>query len=412
MLSDCFTCLALVHVHLIFGLSYYYYHTIGFNSVHGCPVCTHAYPSHGKMMFIGSRRELHADSPLRDRRCGAYEFISEERRGPARLRTTTLMQDCLRLMKEQDWRHVCGFAGPPMFDKRVGFDYVLDNIPEPMHLFARLFTFFANIIGGGRGKSTRAKSWRDRQMDQKHREECETLGIFPQVWPGRRKSLSDFARSTLLEPTDGDIARMRRPLLERWLRSVGVSSQGLLVGDLRRRVMQIRRQLRQPGEYTFTPLKPAPLPWRLTPAGFKEVDKRVLAMVFPCNTERVIKDGKSFLNYCAATSKSIKKHIMLIRILPTVLRGFVQSVRRALRSLILGWRMLEGQVHSYNECKRLGIEPGARSLNPDVIPTAKKVLVEGVSMTTGAVPPSTIVPCLHLLTHFGDQTALFGILIW
>lgn len=377
-------------------------------------MCTHAYGKHGcrKTMFIGSRRELPADSPLRSRRCGTYEFVSEERRGPARLRTTTLMQDCLRLMKEKDWAHVCGFAGPPMFDKRIGFDFVLDNIPEPMHVFPRIFIFFANIICGGRGKSTRAKSWRDRNMDQKHREECETLGIFPQVWPGRRKTLSDFARSTLLEPTDHDIVKMRRPLLERWLRTVGVSSKGLLVGDLRRRVMQIRRQLRQPGEYTFTPLKPAPLPWRLTPLGFKEVDKRVLAMVFPCNTERVIKNGASFLNSCAATSKSAKKHIMLIRILPTVLRGFVMSVRRALRLLVLGWRMLEGQVYSYNECKRLGIEPGARALDPDVIPMAKKLIVEGLSMTTGAVPPSTIIPCLHLVGHFPDQAKIFAILIW
>jgi len=121
-------------------------------------VCTHAYGKHGyrKTIFIGSRRELPADSPLRGRRCGTYEFVSEERRGPARLRTTTLMQDCLRLMKEKDWAHVCGFAGPPMFDKRIGFDFVLDNIPEPMHVFPRIFIFFANIICGGRGKSTRA----------------------------------------------------------------------------------------------------------------------------------------------------------------------------------------------------------------------------------------------------------------
>ena len=74
--------------------------------------------------------------------------------------------------------------------------------------------------------------------------------------------------------------------------------------------------------------------------------------------------------------------------------------------------MLEGQVHSYNECKRLRIEPGARSLDPDVIPTAKKLIVQGLSMTTGAVPPSTIIPCLHLVGHFEDQSIIFGIVIW
>lgn len=366
----------------------------------------------GQLMYLGSRRELPADSPLRGRRFGPYHFVSEERRGPARLRTTRYMRSCLRVLREEDLMHVCGFAGPPMFDKRIGFDFTLDSIPEPMHLFPRIFLFYTNVICGGLGKSTRAKSWRDRKMDEKHRHECAELGIFPEIWPQRMQRLSDADRAALLTPTDEDIERMTRPLLERWLRVVGERTSGLHVPVLKRRIAEIRRQLQQPGDFMFRPRTPSHLPWRLTRVGFNAVDERVRSLVFPLNTERVLKDGASFLNSAAATCKSAKKHMMLIRILPTVLRGFVQSVRRGLRKVVLGWRLLEGQVHSFNKCSRLGIEAGCRSLSPGVIETAKLVLVEGISMSSGAVPPSTIIPYLHSLVHYPDSAIIFGILLW
>ena len=385
----------------------------GFNSVQGCPFCVNIYPSHAShMMKLGTRRQLPVDSPLRGRRFGPYQFIDEERRGPAQLRTTQLMNDCLRMLREDDLLHVCGFAGPPMFNKRIGFDWVLDGIPEPMHLFARVLRFYTSIIRGGRGSSTKAKSWRDRQMDLKHRQECQHLGIFEELWPGRMVRLSDSVRTALMAPTHGDIARMTRPVLERWLKAVGETTRGLLVGDLRRRVMQIRRQLSQPGDFMFTPLKPSPLPWQLTQTGFDAVDARIKGLVFPHNTERVLHAGRSFLNSSAAVWKSSQRHLLLLRILPTVLRGFVQALRRGLRFLVLGCRLLEGQVHSFNECKGLNLEPGSRSLDPTVIPMARTFVIRGLSMTTGAVPPSTLIPYLHILSHFPDAAVIFGILLW
>lgn len=381
--------------------------------MHGCPVCVHSYPSPlSRMVNLGCRRHLPADSPLRSRNVGPYHFLDEERRPPARLRTTHLMQDCLRLLREDNLGHVCGFVGPPMFDKRVGFDWVLDSIPEPMHLFARIFVFFTNILCGGRGKSTRAKSWRDRKLDQRHRDECESLGIFPKVWPSHMQRLSNSVRQALLTPTNNDIAHMTRPFLERWLRVVGEKTDRIPVDNLRRRVMEIRQVLQQPGDYMFSPRRPTLLPWQLTRAGFEEVDQRIKVMVFPLKTEAVLYKGRSFLNSAAATSKSATKHLMLFRVLPTVLRGFVQPVRRALRFLVLGWRLLEGQVHSYNECMRLRIEPGGRSLDPNILPTAKKFMVEGLAMTTGSVPPSTLIPCLKVLVHYPDQAVILGILTW
>ena len=76
------------------------------------------------------------------------------------------------------------------------------------------------------------------------------------------------------------------------------------------------------------------------------------------------------------------------------------------RWMVLGLRMLDGQVHSFNQCKRLHIEPGSRSFAPDLIPTIRKFLVCGLSMITGAVPPSTLIPYLKVLCHYADQADL------
>ena len=223
--------------------------------------------------------------------------------------------------------------------------------------------------------------------------------------------MADNVRAALLISTDEDIARSTRPFLELWLRTVGETTNGLLVNDLRRRILQIRQELRHPRDYIFLRAD-SPLPWRLTRDAFKEVDRRIVCMVFPHNTERVTKDGKSCLRSAAATCKTAKKMIMLLYILPTVLRGYVQALRRGLRFMVLALRMLDGQVHSYNECIRLGVEPGTRCFDPDLIPTIKKFITLGLAMVTGSVPPSLLIPCLHLLGHHGDHGKRFAILRW
>lgn len=363
-------------------------------------------------MYLGTRRLLPADSPLRQRRCGAYHFIDEERRPPAAKRTTRLLNVCLQIKKDRDLQHVCGFSGPPMLSKRIGFDMVLDNIAEWMHANGRIFTFFVGITCGPHGESSRAKSWASKGLDRKHRLECEKLGVFPSVWLSRKIKLTDEQRELLLRPTDEDISSTTRPGLERWAHLVGENTKDLLVDELRQRIMAIRRQLRQPGDYFFTPLRLGRLPWRLSREAFDEVDRRVLRMVLPHNTEAVTKQGRTFLRFTNASNKTSKKLLALLVILPTVLRGYIQPLRRALRLLVLGLRMLDGQVHSYNECIRLGVEPGSRTFDKRLIPEITKLIITGLCMTTGSVPPSTLVPCLHLLSHYPDQAILFGILRW
>lgn len=385
----------------------------GFQSVHGCPDCINEYPSYdSKMMYLGTRRQLPPGSPLRQRRCGIYQFIRAEMRAPAARRTTEMMQMCLQVAKDENLKHVCGFTGSPMLSLRTDFDLMFDNIAEWMHALGRVFVFAVGIMFGSHGESTRAESWSNRRMDVKHRAQCERLGIFPSVWPGRQIKLTDEQRAALLQPTDADVNATTRPQLEKWARAVGVKTSDLLVDALRAKVREIRHRLRQPEDYYFVPRKPAQLPWRLTREGFAEVDRRVLRMVFPHHTESLVKNGRTFLRFTNASNKTSKKILALLVVLPTVLRGYIQAFRRGLRLLILGLRMIDGQVHSYNACVRLGVEPGSRTFDRRLVTKIHTLIITGLSMITGSVPPSTLTACLHLLGHYPEHAALFCVLRW
>ena len=180
--------------------------------MHGCADCLHENPSYcGRMMYLGSRRHLPRNSPLRSRRCGVYHFVADERRGPPARRTTASMKLCLQIVKDDNLQHVFGFTRLPMLSARLGFDLTLDCCPEWMHALGRIFTMFAGIIVGGRGESTRAKSWNASRTDHKHRMQCKTLNIFPSVWVNRCIRLTAEQRACLLRPSDEDIDDATRP---------------------------------------------------------------------------------------------------------------------------------------------------------------------------------------------------------
>ena len=68
----------------------------GYASEQGCPDCLVKYKSMWKMMYVGTRQLLPANSPLRNKTCGEYEFHEEERRPAPPARTTRLMHECLQ----------------------------------------------------------------------------------------------------------------------------------------------------------------------------------------------------------------------------------------------------------------------------------------------------------------------------
>ena len=122
--------------------------------------------------------------------------------------------------------------------------------------------------------------------------------------------------------------------------------------------------------------------------------------------------GKSFLRASDACSKTKQKLLALIIVLPTVIRGYIQPLRRALCFLTLGLRMLQGQVYSYNRCVQLNVETGSSCLDPRQNPAIKTFIIDGLSMMEGSLPPSVLKPSLHAVSHYPDHATLFDIIWW
>ena len=66
-------------------------------------------------------------------------------------------------------------------------------------------------------------------------------------------------------------------------------------------------------------------------------------------------------------------------VLPTVLRGYVPSVHRAILTLISALRQLDGQVYSYADAKDLGVRPGSHCVVKAQLPALHHQLVIGLS---------------------------------
>ena len=102
----------------------------------------------------------------------------------------------------------------------------------------------------------------------------------------------------------------------------------------------------------------------------------------------------------------------MLVLLPTVLSGFVPAVHRALLTLVYGLRLLDGQVVSFKEATRLGVEPGSHVLKKSSIEYAGALVILGLVMLEGSFPISHLNPALHHLAHYPRMVARVGCLRW
>ena len=105
----------------------------------------------------------------------------------------------------------------------------------------------------------------------------------------------------------------------------------------------------------------APLPWRLNHMALEEVNRRALAIVYPHYCEVVSSRTDSFWKKSCVMWKMSHKILILTVLLPTMLRGFVSRVHRAVCNLAEALRKLDGQVYCLKTAILLGIEPGSRA---------------------------------------------------
>ena len=103
------------------------------------------------------------------------------------------------------------------------------------------------------------------------------------------------------------------------------------------------------------------LPWRLDETAMREVDRRTLALVYPHYCEVVSSRTESFWRKSSVMWKMKHKTLILMVLLPTLLRGYVPDLHRAICKLAEALRHLDGQTFSKNAAVELGIEPGSRA---------------------------------------------------
>ena len=125
------------------------------------------------------------------------------------------------------------------------------------------------------------------------------------------------------------------------------------------------------------------MPWRLSFTALEEVDSRVLKIVYPRGTNGCSKDGLSFFKKSGRTWRTSEKLMALLHILTTALRGYVPTVRAAVRHLVWGLRILQGRCISESEAKSLKVEPGSSPLSNKDTKKAKPLIIEGLSEIEG-----------------------------
>ena len=235
------------------------------------------------------------------------------------------------------------------------------------------------------------------------------LGLFPEIWTSTIVYLSRRRTRVLATLTDDTINGNNNAWCRRWLRMCGiVPPQGTRVGELRRRLTTLRDAAAR-GEQVPVIGASNPLPWRLSERAKTIVNERVVGISYPHHTPTCSAGEQSFVfnEGCWRTAEKIQA---LLVVLVPCLRGFVAPVRTALRSIVLGLRILEGQTFSLNEQVRLRLDRGFKALRKESIGRAKTLIIEGLSMLEGCCPVRKLVPALHCLVHYADGTEMHGIL--
>ena len=99
---------------------------------------------------------------------------------------------------------------------------------------------------------------------------------------------------------------------------------------------------------------------------------------------------RSFWKDLHCVCKMSQRMFALLIIMPGCLRRCIPLFHNALLKLVWGLRILDGNVHSYNQCVRLGIETGTHCLRKSRVKTAHRLIVTALSLLEGCMPVSLL----------------------
>ena len=152
------------------------------------------------------------------------------------------------------------------------------------------------------------------------------------------------------------------------------------------------------------------LPWRLTTDERKMLDERTGNITWAHYVEPLYYHGASFWEKPSRMWKSRRKYRLLLFILPVLLRDQVPRVRTAVLLLASALRRLDGQVHSYEMAKSLGILPGSRSIKHAEVDSIGQDLLRSLVLLEGSFPVTYLIPSMHHFVHYAEYTKTHGIL--
>ena len=380
-------------------------------SFNGCSTCCVVYESgaHRGLVFSVARRFLPHDHKLRRERAGPFEYTAREDRPPPGAKSTSYVIGCAMYAMAHELEHFLGQKGLPMFASLVRYNYPRTNIADWMHNLGRVFVSIVTTTVGGEGDGWVSDHY---TKDAAHRQECQTLGIFESVWTDKPTYLPE-RHARLLGSLDLDaVGRQASPWLKRWLRRCGCKyTKHTTLRELRAAVSDLVRRAAK-SERIVVSVGQRPLPWRLSKRVLGIIDQRVVNIVYPRYSPVCSNTEQSFWkNPSRAWRTADKIHAFLV-IMPTSMRGCGLPIRVAIRRLVHGLRILEGQSLSEQRALALRIEPGSRPLAKASVERARLLIAEGLSYLHGCVPPSTIPPASHCLLHYADAAGSHGVLKW
>ena len=94
----------------------------------------------------------------------------------------------------------------------------------------------------------------------------------------------------------------------------------------------------------------------------------------------------------------------------TQLRGHLPALRTALTRFVWALRRLDGQVHSYDRARDLGILPGSHTVDKRQLDKIHNDLIIDLCLLEGCLPLSQLNPALHHFVHYAEYTRTHGCL--
>ena len=152
------------------------------------------------------------------------------------------------------------------------------------------------------------------------------------------------------------------------------------------------------------------LPWRLTPEELRMLDDRMSRVSWPHYVDPLYYGGCSFWKRPSRLWKTQRKVVLFYFILATQIRDKLPRLRTALFLLIWALRRMDGQVHSYDEARRLNILPGSRVVDAREIAAMHTDLILALCLLEGCLPVPHLNPGMHHLCHYAEYTFTHGCL--